>query len=116
MNETPKASRIAELHAKGMSTRQIAREVWGLPDDTPHRELDRKMAYVRVVLRQRNGDSYASSPADRRYYESDHGRRRINDRQRSKYALDPEYRQRRRAQLKAAYQRYKAKTLAAAYP
>lgn len=50
-----KKQQIMALHARGKSTREIAAAVYGLSTSTPWREADRRMAYVRVVIRQRKG-------------------------------------------------------------
>lgn len=60
-----KAARIMELHAQGKSTRQIAVEVYGVPEDAAYAEWDKRMAYIRIVVRQRKGGK--SGPADKRY-------------------------------------------------
>ena len=64
-----KSQRILALYAKGKTTRQIAESVLGLSRDAPHKESDRKMAYVRAVARQRRGhtsvadESYRAKPS-----------------------------------------------------
>lgn len=61
-----KSDRIMALHAQGLSTRQIAERVYGINAKTSRKLADRKMAYVRIVVRQRQGGS--KSPADTRYW------------------------------------------------
>ena len=58
------SQRILKLHAKGLSTREIAEKVYGLPTGLSSRERDPAMAYVRVVTRQRLG---GTSDNDIRY-------------------------------------------------
>ncbi len=60
-----KKDRILALHQEGKTTRQIAEAVYRLPKCAKQKEADRKMAYVRVVLRQRKGSG--ESEIDRRY-------------------------------------------------
>ena len=64
-----RAEQIQALNDGKRSTRQIALAVYG---DSP--KLTTRMAYVRVVMRQRCGKSYCMSIHDRRYQQSDHGR------------------------------------------
>ena len=106
---TTKSARIMELHARGLSTRAIAIEVYG---DTAASHL----AYVRIVAFQRKGSGM--SEADHRYveanraaindrvnrwqkhkYRTNHAwRKALNERRaaamRQRYATDPEYRKR----------------------
>ena len=60
---TTKVALIMALHAEGKTTRQIAEAVYG--NLTSYAERDRKMAYVRVALRQRKNNG--KSKADRAY-------------------------------------------------
>ena len=48
-----KADQIRQLAAKGKSAREIAIEVYSLSPLAHYEDVDRKAAYVRVVLRQR---------------------------------------------------------------
>ena len=48
-----KKDRIIALAHEGKTVRQIAEVVYRLPKGAKQKEADRKMAYVRVVLRQR---------------------------------------------------------------
>lgn len=122
---TTKSAKIMELHARGLSTRAIAMEVYG---DTTASHL----AYVRLVAFQRKGGGM--SEADRRYVETH--RAEINNRvnrwqkhkyhtnhawraaqnesraaaMRQRYATDPEYRKRILANRKAAKQTEKGRT------
>lgn len=59
-----KAERIMRLHAQGKTTREIADAMYRVKNAT-HAERDRRMAYIRVVVRQRKGGK--SSEADKRY-------------------------------------------------
>ena len=59
-----KAKRILKLHSAGKTTREIAVAVSGLKPDAPHKVADRKMAYVRVVLRQRQRKGTGASKHD----------------------------------------------------
>ena len=68
-----KAARIMALHRAGKTTREIAASVYGLREDAPSAEIDDKMAYVRVVVRQRKGKS--ASKHDIRWYRSEAGRK-----------------------------------------
>ena len=61
---TSKKDLILALHAQGKTTREIAKAVYGVPDSAPQKVADRKMAYIRVVLRQRKGGG--ASDIDRR--------------------------------------------------
>lgn len=69
---TTKAATIMRLHAAGLSTREIALAVYG-------EALDKRMAYVRIVVRQRKGSG--QSPADIRLRQSPNGRVAYNARQ-----------------------------------
>lgn len=88
-----KAEQIMRLHRQGKTTRGIATAVYGLPDDAPNSITDKRMAYVRVVLRQRQGHS---SLSDKRYLSTKGNRRR-----RVRYRDDPIYRERRNELTKA---------------
>lgn len=63
-----KAQKILELHQAGKTTREIATRIYGIPRNAPKAVADKKMAYVRVVIRQRRGS--ASSEIDKRYWAS----------------------------------------------
>lgn len=86
---TTKKDRILALHQEGKTVRQIAEVVYGLPKGANHKERDRKMAYIRVVLNQRKGGS--ESDADRRYMDNG-GREVRNLRKQERYATDPVFR------------------------
>ena len=81
-----KAQQILALNAEGHTTRVIAGIVYGLNDDAPIADWDRRMAYVRVVLRQRR-EGTGASIYDRRYWDA-----RGRDRQRERYHIDPDFR------------------------
>lgn len=81
-----KAATIMRLHAEGLSTREIALEVYALDPSLPWDVLDRKMAYVRVVIRQRKGTR--QSQHDQRYL-ANGGQTRQRDRFKERYEADP---------------------------
>ena len=64
---TTKAAQIMALAARGLTTRQIACEVYQISDKAPHDMLAVPMAYVRTVL-QRKGTGMTDS--DRRWREA----------------------------------------------
>ncbi len=66
-----KKDQILALAKQGKSTHQIAREVYGLPKWAGSETVDRKAAYVRVVLRQRKGGPI--SKHDARYLMTKYG-------------------------------------------
>jgi hypothetical protein len=68
-----KAAQIIQLFRLGKSTREIAVEVYSLGENAPKRLIEAKMAYVRVVARQRL-DGCGESDADIRWRTSAHGR------------------------------------------
>ncbi len=63
-----KVAQIMALAAQGLTTRQIACEVYGISLAAPKRVLDGPMAYVRVVVRQRKGGG--DSPANAKWRET----------------------------------------------
>lgn len=85
MTTQTKAARIMALHATGLSTREIAIQVYGEDCDVPL-----KMAYVRVVVNQRKGRG--ASKHDLAYQKSPRGAFLRNGYRRKRYAADPEYR------------------------
>ena len=89
MKAMTKAQQILALSAEGHTTRVIAGIVYGLDDDAPGADWDRRMAYVRVVLRQRR-EGTGASIYDRRYWDA-----RGRDRQRERYHIDPDFRARK---------------------
>ena len=66
-----KAAQIMALHAKGLTTREIALKVYG-DASTSHK------AYVRVVTNQRKGSSESKFDIDWR--KSERGKKLLNDR------------------------------------
>lgn len=66
-----KAEQIRQLAAEGHTTRVIAELVMGVADDAPYKEADRKMAYVRAVVRQRGEDGI--SEEQKRYLRRRYG-------------------------------------------
>ncbi len=99
-----KKEQIMALHAKGKTTRQIAEAVYGLQPDCMAKTVDKYMAYVRVVTRQRKGAGHSKN--DRKYLENG-GRDLQNNRRRDRYASDPAFRQYRLD----TYQKWKAENL-----
>jgi hypothetical protein len=87
-----KADRIRELDAKGLSPSAIARAIYSIPKDAGTKDVDRKAAYVRVVLRQRVGGG--CSIHDKNYYLWHGDKRRALARERfhKRYWSDPEFR------------------------
>ena len=81
-----KAQMIMDLHAKGKTTRQIALAIYG---PMAGKVLQTKMAYVRVVCRQRGGSG--RSDTDRKYLDGG-GRARAAARINVRYRTDPEFR------------------------
>ena len=79
------AAQIMKLHASGRSTREIALAVYGEAGKS-------RMAYVRVVARQRKGKG--ASDIDKRYCRSAHGRKALRTYRRNRYWSDGEYRER----------------------
>ncbi len=84
-----KAATIMALHAEGKTTKQIAEAVYGA--QLSYAAWDRRMAYVRVVLRQRQGGgqsqhdiAYRRSSERYQKYHRDYAYRR--------YHSDPEFR------------------------
>ncbi len=92
---TTKAQQIMDLHKQGKTTRQIAEAVYGKQPD--HAAWDRKQAYVRVVVRQREG--FGRSEHDRKYMNNG-GRDMQNSSRRDRYARDPAFREHRLEQHK----------------
>jgi hypothetical protein len=99
-----RAEQIRELAKKGLTTHQIARKVYGLAPNARSTDVDRKAAYVRVVLRQR--DKRGLSPADlawatRKYgsWEAFYKQRYRDNREyhlaywANRWRTDPEYRE-----------------------
>ena len=89
-----KAARIRALYAQGKSTREIAEIVLGLDCDAPHKERDRKMAYVRAVARQRGPTGGRRIASEIRYRKSPKGLAARRDRHHERWAAEPEYRER----------------------
>jgi hypothetical protein len=79
-----KAARIMALHRRGHSTRAIALAVYDLAEHTPQGVIEKAMAYVRVVTRQRRGRG--ESEADVRWRNSALGRAACNAKQNRKRA------------------------------
>ena len=72
MSEQPsKATQILDLYEQGHTTRVIAWMVYGLTDEAPAKEWDSRMAYIRVVVRQRKGRGM--SPIEVRYLTKKYG-------------------------------------------
>lgn len=114
-----KKDQIMALHREGRTTRQIACEVYGLPLDAPKKVADRKMAYIRVVIRQRKGTSQSAADVTylvRKYGSVANGHRVRNAGQRDYrsarhkrlYHTDPAWRQRKLDREKAYYWKMKA--------
>jgi hypothetical protein len=83
-----KAAQIMILHRRGHSTRAIALAVYDLVEHTPQGVIEKAMAYVRVVTRQRRG--HGESKADVRWRNSAQGRAMCNakkNRQRAKHRI-----------------------------
>lgn len=125
-----KSSHIMHLHAQGLSTRQIACEVYQISSQAPHKVMASAMAYVRIVTNQRKGSGEA--PANKKWraanpekisaiwkrsfhkrYSSDpefRAKRRAthNARRKERYATDPAYRAAEIARQSAFYYRRKS--------
>ena len=71
-----KSAQIMALHKRGKTTREIAITVYKLPSDAHFEDVDRKAAYVRVVVGQRKG--LGMSPHDKRWRASPEGRKVYN--------------------------------------
>lgn len=101
-----KTEQIMTLHSQGKTTWEIAREVYALPNWASREDVDRKAAYVRVVLRQRNGRGL--SKTDERYLKRRYGTRTVKEahklQARERYA-DPVLRARHQAIKRASYAR-----------
>jgi hypothetical protein len=119
MSEQPsKATQILDLYEQGHTTRVIAWMVYGLTDEAPAKEWDSRMAYIRVVVRQRKGRGM--SPIDARYVTKKYGSLNAfykvqNDRTQDwrnayyrKRREDPAYRAAKREQERARRARTKA--------
>lgn len=89
MKAMTKAQQILDLYEQGHTTRVIAGIVYGLDDDAPGAEWDRRMAYVRTVARQRRYGT-GRSKADQRYWDS-----KGRERERVRYHIDPAFRTRK---------------------
>lgn len=100
-----KAARIMALHKQRKTTREIAMAVYQLPKDAPWEVVDRKAAYVRVVIGQRQGVSY--SAAETRYLLKKYGGKTVQEasatRERIRYATNPS----RRAYLSTYSKNYR---------
>lgn len=98
-----KAEKILALAAQGLSTREIAIAVYGADCN-----IKTKMAYTRIVMRQRNN---GMSAADRRYWKTDKGRAAKNSSQRRRKKLrratDPVWHDKEKAYRRAWYARHK---------
>lgn len=98
-----KREQIIALHRLGKTVRSIAVEVYGLGLNLPSRDIDRKAAYVRVVLRQRTPEGI--SKFDRAYRSTDNAkayhRRWMKDWQNQRYQTDTEFREKRLAAARA---------------
>ncbi len=119
-----KAQMILDLHKQGKTTRQIAEAVYGLQPDCMARAIDKHMAYVRVVVRQRRGSR--RSATDQRYLDSG-GYAKAAARHMERYKTDPEFRARsaartaawqiaNRAKRNASQRRYRERQKAVAEP
>lgn len=95
-----KSAQIMALHKRGKTTREIAMAVYGLAPDPTRQVIDRKMAYVRVVLRQRKGQG--TSPANTRYLISK-GYKKTWQRNKERYHNDPAYRAKYRSRQRRRY-------------
>ncbi len=99
-----KAQQIMNLHKQGHSTREIAEAVYGQQPD--YASWDRKMAYVRIVIRQRKGTRYSAN--DGRYLMRKFGGKTPREahklRQRERYR-DPAYRKQQAVYMAAYRQR-----------
>lgn len=84
-----KASQIMALHKQGKTTRQIAEAVYGLQPDCMPKVVDKYMAYVRVVVRQRKGSG--RSEHDLKYMNNG-GQAKASARKRMLYHTDQDYR------------------------
>ena len=82
-----KAARILALHAKGKTIHEIAMAVYG-------EASDKRMAYVRVVTRQRRG---SQSEIDKRYETSVGGRQARSANFKYRWAHDEAFREYRNA-------------------
>ena len=98
--DVTKSQRILVLYAEGKTTRQIAEIVLGLSRDAPHKESDRKMAYVRAVARQRRGKTGA---VQKRYEISNRDRLIIYKRVRRRERLETKDGRRRERLAKKRY-------------
>lgn len=85
-----KKEHILKLHTRGLTTREIATKVFRIDPAGSYAECDRKMAYVRVVIRQRK--SNGRSAADLRWARNG-GQALQNASRVRRYASDPAYRQ-----------------------
>jgi hypothetical protein len=104
-----KKVQILRLAKLGKTTREIATKVMGLAPDASRDEADAKMAYVRVVIRQRKGGTY--SAADKAWLMRTYGGATVQEAQRNKSRIryaDPTSRERELAYMKTSYYRRKA--------
>lgn len=123
-----KNKRIMAMHARGLNTRQIAQAIYGKEDMVDIKVRDRRMSYVRVVIRQRKGKGM--SEFDRAYHKTDKyreikrrqfQRRYYSDEQfrlaciasavayyKKRYASDPVFRAKEAARRRAYYWRTRA--------
>lgn len=95
MEAVTKASQIMALHAQGLSTREIALEVYG-------EAIDKRMAYVRIVVRQRKGGTGITEATKRWQANNPRTYRAMrNKRHAERYATEPVFklRAKKRAQL-----------------
>ena len=106
-----KSDRIVALHLEGKSVREIAIAIYNLNPGLPSRDIDRKAAYVRVVLRQRNPEGV--SKYDRAYRQSERARAYHRDyvRRWQKHRIDsePAFREMRLAAARAYKRRRRSK-------
>ena len=107
-----KKSQILALDREGKTPREIAIIVYGLDSSLPARDIDRKAAYVRVVVRQRKGNGL--SAFDRAYRKTDAAksshRKRMRRWQKRRYETEPGFREAKRAVMRAYRERLRAST------
>ena len=96
-------SKILALHSEGKTPREIAIIAYEFDSKLSARDIDRKAAYVRVVVRQRKGK--ALSDFDRTYRKTEAAKvaHRVYMRlwQKRRYESDPAFRDAKRAAMRA---------------
>jgi hypothetical protein len=102
-----KKLQILALDREGKTPRDIAIIVYGLDSGLSARDIDRKAAYVRVVVRQRKGSGL--SAFDRAYRKTDAAkishRKRMRRWQKRRYETEPAFREAKRAVMRACRER-----------